>query len=240
MIAFKGRMILLDIEGTVSPLAFVHDVMFPYARAQVRPFLQGHWDDSRVQTALAQMATDAGASAFADWYAGDADAVSFVVAEVEKLMAVDAKTSGLKLLQGLVWEKAFESGLLRGELFMDVPPAMQSWHAGGIQLSIYSSGSVHAQRLFFSHTNAGDLTPLLTGYYDTAVGSKRESASYTAIAGAADVEVGEVLFVSDVVAELDAAHAAGMKTALALRPGNPNVPPHSHPTLATFSEIQVA
>lgn len=240
MIAFHGKLILLDIEGTVSPLAFVHDVMFPYARKNVAAFLAAHFDDAATQRALDQMAHDAGQGSFADWCPANMDACSFVVTEVEQLMAADVKATGLKLLQGLIWEQGFHSGELRSTLFADVPQALAEWRAASIDVRIYSSGSVHAQKLFFAHTEAGDLTPHFSGYYDTTIGSKRDAASYAAIAADAGVRVGDVLFVSDIVAELDAASTAGMRTALAIRPGNKPSPPTDHPSITALDDIHLA
>ena len=228
MITFAGRMILLDIEGTVSPLAFVHEVMFPYARERAGAYLAAH----RGTAVLAQLAQDAGVTAFAT--PAEAEAA------VHRLMDADAKVTGLKQLQGLIWEEGFKNGELRSTLFADVPTALQEWHQRGLGIRIYSSGSVHAQKLFFAHTTSGDLTAPFSGYYDTMTGSKKESASYTAIAADCGLEAGEILFVSDVVEELNAAHSAGMLTAFALRPGNKPAPAHDHPVITSFSEIALA
>jgi enolase-phosphatase E1 len=225
MISFAGKLILLDIEGTVSPLAFVHDVMFPYARKHAAAWLGAHWGHE----VIAQLARDAGAFSFHN--ALDAEAA------VHRLMDADAKVTGLKQLQGLIWEQGFKSGDLCATLFADVASGLQRFKDAGLELRIYSSGSTHAQRLFFAHTELGDLTVLLSGYYDTTLGPKREAASYAAITADAGVPAGEILFLSDVVAELDAASTAGMRTGLALRPGNPPVPPNSHPAFSMLDEI---
>jgi enolase-phosphatase E1 len=170
MIEFRGKLILLDIEGTVSPLAFVHDVMFPYARKHAAAWLGAQWGHE----IIAQLARDAGVASFP--HALDAEAA------VHRLMDADAKVTGLKQLQGLIWEQGFRTGDLRSTLFDDVVPALGRWRENDCEIRIYSSGSLHAQKLFFAHTTAGDLTPQLSGYYDTTTGSKREPASYTAIA----------------------------------------------------------
>jgi len=243
MIPLAGcRLILLDIEGTVSPLAYVHEVLFPFARAAALRFLTEN-RGPEVVSALEQMARDAGAASFAAWcpYPADsAEAVSWIVAHVHRLMDADAKATGLKQLQGLIWERGFrEDGKLRAAIFPDVAPALQTWIESGRQVRIYSSGSIPAQRLFFGHTEAGDLTPLLSGYYDTTTGPKRVAASYAAIATDTALPPGEILFLSDVVEELDAARDAGLGTALALRPGNREAPPHSHPTFTSFQEFAV-
>jgi enolase-phosphatase E1 len=240
MIAFNGKLILLDIEGTVSPLAFVHDVMFPYARANVAAFIAANLEETTVWQALDQMARDAGHPAFAEWCPSLDDATDFVVREVHRLMDADAKVTGLKLLQGLIWEQGFRAGDLRSTIFDDVPGALLAWSAFGFDVRIYSSGSVHAQTLFFAHTEAGNLTDYFSGFYDTTIGSKREAASYTSIAADADVAPADILFISDVVEELDAARSAGLHTALALRPGNKPAPATDHPTITTFAEITAA
>jgi enolase-phosphatase E1 len=141
------------------------------------------------------------------------------------------------MLQGLIWEQGFRDGALRSTLFDDVPAALQAWHAAGIDMRIYSSGSVHAQKLFFAHTEAGDLTPLFSGYYDTTIGSKREAASYTTIAADCQTTAESILFISDVVAELDAAHQAGLQTMLAIRPGNVLPSKHDHRIIRSFRDI---
>jgi len=228
MIEFRGKLILLDIEGTVSPLAFVHDVMFPYARKHTLGYLTRHW----ASAPLEQLARDAESPPFAD--PADAEAA------VHRLMDADAKVTGLKQLQGLIWEQGFRTGDLRSTLFDDVVPAFDHWHENGREIRIYSSGSIHAQRLFFAHTTAGDLTPRLSGYYDTTTGSKREDASYTAIAVDCALPAHEILFVSDLVDELNAAQSAGMLTALALRPGNKSAPTNDHPAISSLAEITLA
>ncbi|OYW75501.1 MAG: acireductone synthase [Verrucomicrobia bacterium 12-59-8] len=228
MITFGGKLILLDIEGTVSPLAFVHEVMFPYARQRAGAYLTTHWGTA----VMAQLAHDAGAPAFASPYEAEA--------AVYLLMEADAKVTGLKQLQGMIWEEGFRNGELRSTLFEDVPLALADWFRLGREIRIYSSGSIHAQKLFFAHTESGNLNPHFSGYYDTTTGSKRETGSYTAIAADCGLPAEQILFVSDLVEELNAARTAGMFTALTLRPGNKPVPPHDHPAITTFSDIILA
>ncbi len=227
MITFAGRMILLDIEGTVSPLAFVHDVMFPYARERAGGFLNTHWG----MEVISQLARDAGVPSFAS----PAEAEAAVL----KLMNADAKVTGLKQLQGMIWEEGFRNGELCSSLFDDVPTALMNWQRHGLDIRIYSSGSVHAQKLFFAHTRRGDLTQHFSGYYDTTTGSKREAASYAAIAADCGLAADEILFVSDVVEELNAARNAGMVTALAVRAGNKPQPENGHARIGSFSEIAI-
>ncbi len=242
MIEFAGRLILLDIEGTTSNLAFVHEVLFPYARQRVANYLTDHRGSAAVHAALEQLARDASAANFAAWcpYPTDsAEAVAWVAAQVHRLMDADAKQTGLKQLQGLIWAGGYQDGTLRAHVFPEVPACLRAWKAAGLALRIYSSGSVAAQRLFFVHTVAGDLTPLFSGYHDTTIGGKREPASYRAIAAEAQLPPGEILFLSDVPEELDAAHAMGCAVALAERPGNRAVDARRHPSFRSFEEIAV-
>ena len=231
MISFRGRGILLDIEGTTSSVSFVYDVMFPFVRRELDRYLDSHWGRSPLADACRQIARDAGQVALADDR-------NWIRAEVLRLMDGDVKATGLKQLQGLIWEAGFECGELKAHVYDDVPPALRDWHSRGISIRIYSSGSIQAQKLFFGHTVAGNLLPLLSGHYDTTTGPKREASSYRAIAKDFGLSPSDILFLSDVVAELDAARAAGMVTALVVRPGNAEAPAgHGHPTITSLSEI---
>ena len=205
MIVFSGRGILLDVEGTPSSIQFVYDVLFPYARRELQEFVLAKWGTPEVAEACAQIARDAGADSLESWcrQRPDLEPPEAVCAHVVQLMNGDAKATGLKQLQGVIWRSGFESGELRAHVFEDVPPALEQWSAAGIDLRIYSSGSVAAQRLFFGHTICGDLTPCLRGHYDTTTGPKKDPASYTAIAKDMRLEPHEILFLSDVGDELD-------------------------------------
>ncbi len=242
MIEFTGRLLLIDIEGTTSNISFVHEVLFAYARREAAAFLAANSETPRVQAVLEQMAADIGAADFASWCphpAGSPEANAWVVAHVNRLMDVDAKQTGLKQLQGMIWETGYADGSLRSHVFPDVPVKLREWNCAQIPVCIYSSGSVGAQKLFFAHTEAGDLTALFSGHYDTTIGSKREAASYRAIAKALKLAPSEILFLSDIVEELDAAREAGIATALALRPGNRPAPASTHPAIRSFDEIVV-
>jgi enolase-phosphatase E1 len=152
-------------------------------------------------------------------------------------MDVDRKSPGLKALQGLVWRKGYESGELRGEVFADVPPAFRRWKAAGAIVAIYSSASELGQRLLFAHTAAGDLTTLLARCFDTAVGAKRDESSYRRIAAELQLAPRDVLFISDVTAELDAAASAGFEVRLCLRPGNHPQPAHRYAVVSSFDAL---
>lgn len=245
MIEFGGRGILLDIEGTTSSISFVYDVMFPFVRRELVRFLREKWNEPDVAAACESIARDAGHSSLAEWERstgadGEVTGHELVASEVIRLMDRDVKATGLKALQGLIWEAGFASGELQAHVYEDVPPALKRWNTSGLDVRIYSSGSIQAQKLFFGHTIAGDLLPLLSGHYDTTTGPKREPASYKTIANEFGLSPPEILFLSDVVAELDAAKGAGLQTGLVLRPGNPEQPAHGHPVLQRFDEIDAS
>lgn len=220
--------LLLDIEGTIAPVAFVTEVMFPYARREMDAFLAARWDDPAVRGVREQIARDAGVDGFSR---------QTIVPHLYELMDRDAKATGLKALQGLIWEKGFADGTLRARLFLDVAPTLRSLHAHGIDLRIYSSGSIAAQKLFLAHTTDGDLTPLFSGHYDTTTGPKQQAESYRRIIADVGRAADAILFASDIVAELDAAREAGMQTRLALRPGNRPVGDAPHERFESLAEI---
>jgi enolase-phosphatase E1 len=184
----------------------------------------------------------------ADSLAAEAGGASFssvddIRKEVLRLMDQDIKSTGLKHLQGLIWEAGFASGELRAHVYDDVPPALKAWNAAGRDVRIYSSGSIQAQKLFFGHTIAGDFLPLLKGHYDTTTGPKKEPASYRAIAALYGLPSSEILFLSDIVAELDAACSAGMRTALVVRPGNAEGQSSAaapHATITSFEQVTLS
>ena len=197
--------ILTDIEGTTSSISFVKDVLFPYARARLPAFVREHGQEPEVRRWLDEVAVEISASACQD---------AVIVETLQGWIDEDRKHTALKALQGMVWQAGYREGDFTAPLYPDVAPALRAWHAAGHALAVYSSGSVPAQKLLFAHTEAGDLTPLFSGFFDTEVGGKREAASYTAIAASLAQRPGEILFLSDVVAELDAAREAGLRTVL--------------------------
>jgi len=151
-------------------------------------------------------------------------------------MDQDRKSTALKNLQGKIWQEGYRRGELHGDVYPDVPAALERWHGAGLDVRIYSSGSILAQQLVFSTTRYGDLTRFLNGYFDTTTGPKTESSSYHVIASAFALPAPEILFISDVVRELDAAKEAGLQTRLAIRPGNHSQPPNSYLTVSTFQQ----
>ena len=234
--------VLRDIEGTTTPIAFVHDVLFPYARERLYPYLRAHLAEDRVRDLLTTLRVEWQDDARAKqepppWALADIPAAARYL---EWLMDRDRKSPSLKRLQGEIWAEGFRDGTLRGTVFADVAPALRHWRASGLDVAIYSSGSVLAQKMLFGTTADGDLTGLLSGFFDTAVGSKVTSDSYRRIASSIGREPSRILFVSDASAELDAARAAGCQVLLAVRPGNK--PSDGRPSLEairSFEEIQV-
>jgi enolase-phosphatase E1 len=234
------RGILLDIEGTTSSVSFVFDVMFPFVRRELAGWLEKNWGSADCSQVVEQMAKDAGHASAQAWLSEDpAEGKQQVIAEVTRLMDADVKATGLKMLQGMIWESGFASGELTAQVYDDVPVALKAWNVAGFDVRIYSSGSVTAQKLFFGHTIFGDLLPQFRGHYDTQIGGKKEAESYRQIAKRMELQPREILFVSDIVAELDAAKAAGMQTVLGMRPGNAAAPEnHGHPAVRSFAEIE--
>jgi len=242
VIRFSGRGLLLDVEGTTSSIRFVYDVLFHYSRQQLESYLRSHWDTDALAETRELIAREAGAESFAAWTHDlpRQPAREQLHREVLRLIDRDAKTTGLKQLQGLIWQEGFEAGKLRAHVYPDVPPALRRWLDAGREIRIYSSGSVLAQRLFFGHTEVGDLNGFFCGHYDTTSGPKRAQESYARIAADWGLKPQEMLFLSDVVEELDAARTAGLKTGLVTRPENtPVADPHGHPAIRDFSEIEL-
>ena len=232
------RNILLDIEGTTTPINFVYQVLFPFARRSLRAYLIQHWSTDEVQTDLALLREEHAA----DTQQGlnppvlQTD-VESVTEYLYWLMDRDRKSTPLKSLQGKIWRQGYESDGLLSQVFDDVPPALQRWHQHGKQIYIYSSGSVLAQKLLFGHTVAGDLNPLLSGYFDTTIGAKTETESYRRIAANIQQPPETFLFVSDVVAELNAASTAGMQCALSVRAGNHPQPANAFQPINSFDAL---
>jgi len=242
VIRFTGRAILLDIEGTTSSVRFVYDVMFPYARRELSSYVASHWGEPELVDACEQIARDAGHSSSTAWWGNRsaAEQQQLVIAEATRLMDADAKATGLKSLQGLIWDAGFRSGELRAHVYDDVVAALQAWQDAGLQISIYSSGSIKAQKLFFEHTERGDLLKYFRAHYDTTTGPKKDPASYRKIAEDCGLPGVDILFVSDIPAELNAARDANYQTALCVRPENSDAGVHSHSEVRTLTQIEPA
>ncbi|CAN0920266.1 Probable bifunctional methylthioribulose-1-phosphate dehydratase/enolase-phosphatase E1 [Linum grandiflorum] len=242
------RCILLDIEGTTTPITFVSDVLFPYARDNVGKHLSATYDTedtqgdikllrSQVEDDLAQGVS--GAVPIPPDDAGKDAVIAALVANVDAMIKADRKITALKQLQGHIWRTGFQNNELKGVIYDDVPEALQSWHGLGIKVYIYSSGSRLAQRLLFGNTNCGDLRKYLSGFFDTTIGNKKETSSYIQICETLGVDrPSEILFLTDVVQEAVAAKGAGLKAMISVRPGNASLPEnHGFKTINSFLEI---
>lgn len=222
------KAILTDIEGTTSAVSFVFDVLFPFARQHLPEYVRTHAAQPAVIAQLEAVRAEGGETS--------AD-VERVIAILLEWIAADRKATPLKALQGMVWEQGYQAGTLKGHVYPDAVEALRAWHAAGYALNVYSSGSIQAQKLIFGCSEAGDLTPLFSAYFDTTSGGKREAASYARIAEALGLPASQVLFLSDIVEELDAAHAVGMATCGLAREGGELA---GHRTVSSFAVIDPA
>lgn len=220
------KAILTDIEGTTSSIDFVHESLFPYARQHMRQFLRDNAGDEKVQLELHEVEKIEGEDLSLD------DAADVL----ERWIAEDRKYTPLKALQGMIWAQGYAAGELKGHVYPDTPDYLRRWHQAGLSLFVYSSGSVEAQQLIFGHSQAGDLRPLFSGYFDTRVGAKREVDAYRRIAERLELAPDSILFLSDIGAELDAAQAAGFRTCQLLR-DDKAVPAEGHRQARDFSEV---
>lgn len=225
------RAIVTDIEGTTSSISFVRDVLFPYARKRLPAFVETHGDRPDVQHWLHEAAREAGLVE-----ATRQEIIELLLGWIDQ----DRKSTALKALQGMIWKDGYEAGDYRAHMYPEVAARLRDWRAEGIRLYVYSSGSVPAQQLFFRYSEAGDLTPLFAGYFDTETGPKREAESYRRIAAAIDEQPRHLLFLSDIVEELDAAREAGFHAGWLVRPpqGLPDSP--SHPVYPDFNAIHLS
>ena len=225
------RAILTDIEGTTSSIAFVKDVLFPYARAHLPEFVETRRDDPAVARWLDATAREAGI---------DDSHSRRVVDTLLRWIDEDRKATPLKALQGMIWKTGYEAGDYKAHIYPEVPAKLRAWKAQGLKLYVYSSGSVPAQKLFFGHTEAGDLATLFDGWFDTEIGGKRERGSYLRIAETIGLAPPAILFLSDIGAELEAAHGAGMQVIQLCRPPEHCPEAGAHPCVADFDAITIA
>lgn len=223
------RCILLDIEGTIIPTAFVRDVLFPYAKKHIGSYLQAHRTDQAVRR-WATVCQETVAQESGAWLSYDN-----LAGILSQWIEGDRKHQGLKALQGMMWDEGYRTGVFAPKLYDDVAPALRRWRHDGLELGIYSSGSEHAQRLLIGHTTDGDLTPLISHFFDTGIGSKKEPASYRRIADCLGFQPVDILFLSDAEPELDAADVAGLETSHVVRPGTS--PGSHHPVCSTFDDL---
>ena len=238
-----ARGILLDIEGTTSSISFVHDVMFPFVRERLNEFLETNFARTDVAEACEQIARDAGKSSVAVW-SQTAGKVSqqVVIEEVHRLMDGDVKATGLKALQGLIWADGFHEGKLRAHVYPEVIDQIKRWRQSGLDVRIYSSGSIAAQKLFFGHIDGlGNCLDLFSGHYDTTIGSKREAASYQRVADDWGLPPQEIIFISDVAGELQAATEAGLQAIASVRPGNAPLDQQlPHLRVTSFDQLRIS
>lgn len=224
------KAILTDIEGTTTPIRFVKDVLFPYSYEKVEGFLKQHWEDDEIKDIVKQMQ-----------HLEKRDITfSEVVDLLKRWIEEDRKITPLKQLQGLIWEEGYKSGNIQSFLYEDVYMKLKEWYDNGLKIYVYSSGSVKAQKLLFSHTNYGDITFLFSGYFDTKIGSKLDSDSYVKIAKQIDVEPSYIVFLSDNPQEVEAAAQAGMNVFRVVRDGDAEyIENFPFPQISSFYEVRL-
>lgn len=231
-----NRAILLDIEGTTTPIDFVHQTLFPYARARISGFVSEN--SARLKTEITQLVAEHRDDI--EYSNGlNPDSANSVADYLKFLIETDRKSTPLKSIQGMIWQTGYENGDLVSPVYPDVAEAFERWKSDGNMIAIYSSGSVLAQNLIFKYSDQGDLTRFIDRYFDTQVGHKRETESYQRISAELGLDAGSILFISDISEELDAASAAGFETALSLRAGNAVVEGQKrYRAISTFDELE--
>lgn len=221
-----SRIVLTDIEGTTSAIDFVHRVLFPYARQCLPDFVRDNLDSEEVRAAVDAVLNETGAS-------DDEAAIATLLHWID----IDRKAPALKTLQGLIWREGYEQGRFTAHLYIDAYDQLRAWHARGVPLYVYSSGSVAAQKLFFRYSVFGNLLPWFAGHFDTAVGAKREPDAYRRIVTEIGTPAGKIVFLSDIEAELDAAHEAGLDTVQLVRNDTRPESHGRHRAVTTFRDI---
>ena len=221
--------ILTDIEGTTTSLAFVKDVLFPYAYERMPSFVVENRTNPAVAKVIDEVRYEVNNPVLS---------LSGAIEQLKQWIRDDKKITPLKAIQGLMWQQGYASGDFTGHVYPDAVAGLQAWHAQGLQLYVYSSGSVQAQQLLFGYSDAGDLTPLFSGYFDTQVGHKREIGAYQHIAQAIGIAPEHILFLSDIREELDAAQQAGMQTCALVRE-NQATEGLQHPWVENFAQIDL-
>ncbi|KAH8265466.1 hypothetical protein KR038_008476 [Drosophila bunnanda] len=217
-----AKVVLVDIEGTTTSISFVHDVLFPYAKENVENFLRDSWasdDTKQIVQDLQQVPQFADYKDTLSAPSAELDA-KLITGFVRYLIDKDLKVTPMKTLQGLIWAQGYASGELKGHVYEDVPAAFQTWRDAGLQIGVYSSGSVAAQKLIFGHSIAGNLTTHISAYFDTHVGHKQEQNSYENISKSLGVAPERIIFLTDIPGEAAAARSAGLQAILLQRPGN--------------------
>jgi enolase-phosphatase E1 len=233
------KTVLLDIEGTTTPINFVHKTLIPFARERMSDFVRDNFAGLQSEIASLHAEHSKDLSKGEDIPPFDGTSAESVAGYLIYLIDNDRKQTALKAIQGRIWQKGYESGKLLGEVFDDVLPAFEGWQKQVKTIAIFSSGSRLAQKLIFGYSSAGDLTKFISAYFDTTTGGKKEAASYQKIADELSFRANEILFVSDIAAELDAAFEAGMQTRLSIRPNNPPIGERTaHEIIYSLAEIE--
>lgn len=202
------KAILTDIEGTTSSISFVHDVLFPYAYDKIDNFLSQNWHNPQVKPIVLEVAKLENLTDYTP---------SEITTILRNWIKLDRKVTPLKDLQGILWQEGYKNGDYRSHIYQDAYEKLLFWHSQNIPIYIYSSGSVYAQKQFFAHSEYGDLLYLFFGFFDTNIGNKKESISYENIANSLDLNPHEIIFLSDVEAEVNSAFSVGMSTVWVIR-----------------------
>lgn len=223
------KYILTDVEGTTTSISFVHDSLFPFAKNKLKEFVYKELNNQEVQSILKQ--TKETAATESQKLINDEEACELLIEWIKN----DRKHPALKNLQGLIWEEGYRSGVLQGHVYDDVLPALKAWREKGFLMGVYSSGSIKAQHLIFEFSTAGNLRSFFSNNFDTSIGHKREVESYKKISSQLKIPVSEILFLSDIKEELDAAKSAGLHTVQLVR--QLDVVIGTHRTVKNFSEI---
>lgn len=223
------KAIVTDIEGTTSAIDFVHQVLFPYSTKALPDYVRQHAQEAEIATIIAQVKAEIKQS--------DAD-LEIVIATLLDWIATDQKITPLKTLQGFIWETGFKNHHFQGHLYEDAYRNLKQWQQTGIKLYVFSSGSIKAQKLLFGYSQYGDLTYLFEGYFDTKIGNKKTVTAYQNIQKAIALPASEILFLSDVITELDAAKNAGYHTLLLDREKSINNT-QGHDVISDFDAIQL-
>ena len=236
--------LLLDIEGTTCPVSFVSDVLFPFAKKELSRYITQCWNKSpnnkTIQAARKEWKDDQSAESMKikqQVKQGQTGEVDGLIEYLKHLISIDRKSTALKDLQGKIWENGYSNGELKSQLFPETAECLRQWHEQGLTLSVYSSGSIQAQKLLYRHSSNGDLEDLFSHWFDTHTGPKKSTESYTTIAEKLHTSPNKIWFVSDNGAECDSARLAGMHTLFSLRDGNPDRDPRDHTVVQSLREV---
>ena len=236
--------LLLDIEGTTCPVSFVSDVLFPFAKQELSHYIKQHWDktprNKTIQAAKKEWLDDQSPESMQikqQAMKGGTEEIDALIQYLKHLISIDKKSTALKDLQGKIWEHGYNNGDLKSQLFPETAECLREWRKQGLTLSVYSSGSIQAQKLLYRHSPVGDLEKLFSHWFDTHTGPKKSTESYTTIAQQLQTSPGKIWFVSDNGAECDSARAAGMHTLFSLLDGNPDRDPRDHTVVQSLREV---